>query len=123
LTCIPRDPALVEHVADDQRHAPHVVPRGPRARIEVDAQLVGMLEVVDAHRMRIQVDAPEVDDPQKLRRVAHDHLLRRAPRGEPQLHGLDPVGVLGGGPLLEERLPLGAVHVALEHDRPRGDPS
>jgi hypothetical protein len=40
--------------------------------VEIDAQLVGMLEVVGAHRVRIQVDAPEVHHPQKLRRVAHD---------------------------------------------------
>src|SRR5437773_470486 len=82
-----------------------------------------MLEVVGAYRVRVQVDAPQVDDPQQLRRVAHHDLLRRPARRKAQLHRLDPVGVLRGGPLLEERLALRAVHVALEHDRPRRDPS
>src|SRR5262249_35081739 len=34
---------------------------------------------------------------------------------------LDPLRVLLGSPLLEERLALGAVDVALEHDRPPRD--
>ena len=112
---------LVEHVAHDQRHAPHVVPATPGPGIEIDAQLVGMLEVVGAHRVRVQVDAAEVHDPQELRRVAHDDLARGPARREAQLDRLDPLGTLLGRALLEERLALGAVHVALEHDRPPRD--
>jgi hypothetical protein len=113
---------LLEHVAHDEGHAPHVVPAHARPGVEIDAQLVGMLEVVGAYGMRVQVDAAQVHDPHELRRVAHDDLSRRPPRGKAQLHRLDPPGPLLGGTLLEERLALGAVHVALEHDRPRRDP-
>ncbi len=114
---------LGEHVAHDQRHAPHVVPAHARAGIEVDPQLVGMVEVIGPHRVRVQIDAPEVDDPEELRGVAHHDLARRAPGGEAELHRLDPVGTPLGRPLLEERLLLRAIHVALEDDRPRRDPA
>ena len=41
-----------------------------------------MVEVVGAHRVRVQVDAAEVHDPRELRRVAHDDLVARsAPTG------------------------------------------
>src|SRR6516162_9146457 len=80
-----------------------------------------MLEVVSAHRVRIQVDAPEVHHPQKLRRVAHDNLSRRPPRRKAQLHCLDPLGALLGGPLLEEWFTRGAIDIAFEHDRPPRD--
>jgi len=66
-----------------------------RAGIEVDAQLVGC----SRSSTRTGADSgrcTEVDDPQELRRVAHDDLLRRAARRKPQLHGLDPVGALRG---------------------------
>ena len=46
-----------------QRDPPHKVPADTRAGVEIDAQLVGMLEVVGAHRVRVQVDAPEVHHP------------------------------------------------------------
>jgi hypothetical protein len=113
---------LVEHVTDDHGHAPHVVPAGTRAGVEVDPELVGVLEVVGPHRMRVQVDAPEVDDPEKLCRVAYDDLSRRPAGWKAQLHRLDPLGMLFGGPFLKERLTLSAAHVALEHHRPRRDP-
>src|SRR2546422_9833256 len=81
-----------------------------------------MLEVVGAHRVRIQVDATEVHGPQQLRRVAHDDLSRGPARGKAQLHRLDPLGMPLGSPLLEERLAPPAIHVALEPDRPPRDP-
>jgi hypothetical protein len=109
---------LVENVAHEQRHPPHKVPAHARAGVEIDAQLVRMIEVVGAHRVRIQVDAPEVHHPQKLRRIPHDNLSRRPPRRKAQLHRLDPLGALLGGPLLEERLTCGAIDISFEHDWP-----
>src|SRR6266545_1621444 len=105
---------LVEHITDDQGHAPHVIPAGTRAGVEIDAQLVRVLEIVGAHGMRVQVDATEIDDPQKLSRVTHDDLSRRPAGWKAQLHRLDPLGMLFGSPLLKERLTLRAAHVALE---------
>ena len=59
--------------------------RTPGTGIEVDAQLVGVVEVVGAHGMRVEVDAAEVDDPGELRRVVDDDLVGRAARRERQL--------------------------------------
>ena len=80
-----------------------------------------MIEVVGAHRVRIQVDAPRLTIHSKLRRVAHDDLSRRPSRRKAQLDRLDPLGALLGGPLLEERLTRGAVDIAFEHNRPPRD--
>ena len=65
-------------------------PRARRARtsaqatpgpgIEIDAQLVGVLEVGRAHRVRVQLDAAEVHDPGEPGRVVDDHLLGGAAR-------------------------------------------
>src|SRR3989475_10958209 len=81
-----------------------------------------MLEVVGAHRMRVQVDAPQVYDPQQLRRVSHDDLSRGPARGKAHFHRLDPLGMDLGCPFLEEWLVICAVYIALEHDRPRSHP-
>src|SRR5919109_1081721 len=80
-----------------------------------------MLQIVGAHRVRIQIDAAEVDDPKELRGVAHDDLARSAARWKAQLHRLDPIRMPLRSALLEEGLPLGAVHVAFEDDGPARD--
>src|SRR2546426_12831347 len=81
-----------------------------------------MLEVVGAHRVRIQVDATEVHGPQQLRRVAHDDLSRGPARGKAQLHRLDPLGMPLGSPLLEERLAPRAPSLTLGDEEPRRAP-
>ena len=50
--------------------APSLIPVRAGDRVEVDPQLVGMVEVLRADRMRVEVDAAEVDDPGELRGVA-----------------------------------------------------
>ncbi len=107
----------------DQGHTSHVVPARAGAWIQINSQLVGVLKVLGAYRVRVQVDASQVDDPEELRRVAHDDLSRCPARRKAHLHRLDPVGVLRRCPLLEERIALRAIDVALEHDRPPGDPA
>src|SRR6266536_270626 len=82
-----------------------------------------MVQVVRADGMRVEVDAPQVHDPRELRRVAHDDLVRGPPRGERELHRLDPRRPGLRGPLLEEELALGAVDVALHRHRPPVDAS
>ena len=130
LTCMPREPLvfgqparpeLVEQRLHLERDAAHVGPRDARARIEIDAQLVGMIEVAGAHRVRMQLDAAEVDDPGEARRVVDDDLLGGAPRRKRQRHRAQPVGPLLGRALLVEGLALGAVDEALEHDRAVAD--
>ena len=89
LTCMPRDPDVFGQprrpcssrtsrtMSATWRTSSNAT---PGAGIEVDAQLVGMIEVVGAHGVRVQVDAAEVHDPEELRRVAHDDLVRGAAR-------------------------------------------
>ena len=130
MTCMPREPLvfgeaaqadLLEQRLHLERHAPHVVPADARARVQVDAQLVGVVQVGGAHRMRMQLDAAEVDNPRQPRRVVDHDLLGRAPRRKRQRHRAQPRRPLVGRALLVERLALGAVDEALEHDRPIAD--
>ena len=52
----------------------------PGTGIEIDAQLVGMIEIVGAHRMRMQLEAREVGHPGERRGVAR-HDFFRGPAG------------------------------------------
>ena len=54
--------------------------RDAGARIEIDAQLVGMLERAGAHRVRVQLDAAEVHDPGEARRRRRPRPPRRCGR-------------------------------------------
>ena len=72
---------LGEDVADDHRDAAHVVPSDAGRRIEVDAQLVGVVEVLAPGGPRVEVDDAEVDRPDEVRGVVGDELLGGAPEG------------------------------------------
>ncbi len=111
-----------QHVPADQRRAGDVAPRHAGHRIQIDAQLVRVIQVVGAHQVRMQIDAPQVHQPDQLRDVADHHLHRRPPRGKPELDRLDPVRPVIGRPLLIERRLLRPIHIPLHHDRPPGDP-
>ena len=71
-----------------------VVPCDSRRRIEVDAQLVGMVERAGADGI-VQLDAAEIHDPRQPGRIVDD-LFRRAPRRERQGHRAQPLGRLSG---------------------------
>ena len=92
-----------------------------RDRVQVDPQLVGVVQVVGADRVRVQVDAAEVDDPGKRRGLVDDDLVGRPTGRERQLGRADPVGRVVRGALLEERLLGDAVDEALERHRPAAD--
>ena len=89
----------------------------PGLRIEVDAQLVGVVDVVAADRPRVQVEAPEVHRPHEVGDVDRAQLVGGAAARERDPHGLQPLGALLGHPLLEERLAERAVGEALQHGR------
>ncbi len=103
-----------EDLANGEGDLSHVLPRDSRAGIKVHAQLVGMVDVVIADRMRVEVDAAEVHDPGERGAVRHDHLVGGAAGGERELDCPDELGNRGRRALLEERLPGRAVHEALE---------
>ena len=54
---------VLEHLPGDQGDVEDLPPVHAGHRVEVDAQLVGVVEVLGQHRMRIEVDAAEVDHP------------------------------------------------------------
>ena len=53
-------------------------PKEPRERIEVDAQLVGMLEIVGPHGVRVEVDAAQIDCPGQPCGIVDDRLPGRS---------------------------------------------
>ena len=90
----------------------------PGHRVEVDAQLVGMLHVVGADGVRVEVDAAEVGDPREARRLVDHDLVGRPARRERQRRDAHPLGPVVGRPLLEERLLVDPVDEPLERHRP-----
>ena len=74
----PTSPTASQGLADDQGDLAHLRVRHSRHRIEVDPQLVGVVQVVSADRVRIEVDAAQVDDPGQTRCLIDDDLVGRA---------------------------------------------
>jgi hypothetical protein len=81
----------------------------PRHRIEVHPQFVRVVEVLGAHRMRIEVEAAKIHHPRQARSIADDSLLRRRPRRVVQRRRVDEIGMVVGHTLLEERLRVDAL--------------
>ena len=71
---------LVEHLAHAERHLAHLRERHIRDRVEIDAQLVGMIEVRAANRPGVPVDHAEVHAPHQLRGVVWHAARARAGR-------------------------------------------
>ena len=127
LTWIPREPDVfgqptrpksASTVAHGERHLADVVPRDAGDRVEVDPELVGMVEVVGADRVRVEVDAAEVDHPSERRRVVDHDLVGGSAGREGELDGPDEGRELVRGALLEEEVAGRAVREALERHRP-----
>ena len=127
---IPRDPEVfgqpmspTASSASRSRHrnVADLRPLDAGHRVEIDPQLIGMVEVVGADGMRVQIDTAEVHDPRQSRRLVHDDLVGGSPRGECQFRGPDPVGRVVRRSLLEERLFGDPVHEPLEGHGPAAD--
>ena len=99
LTCMPREPLVLGQprspsssssafTSSATRRTSSQATPGPG--IEIDAQLVGVVEVAGAHRVRMQLDAAEVDDPGQAGRVVDDDLLGGAARGKRERHRAQP---------------------------------
>ena len=89
-----------------------------RGRVEVDAQLVGVLGVGRPGRPDVEAQAGQVDGPEHVGQVTGDQGLRRRAVGGGHDRRLQPVRVVLGHALLEERRAGGAVGEALEQDGP-----
>ena len=115
---IPREPDGLERLLRDEGDLSDLGPRHARDRVEVDAQLVGVVEVFGADRVRVEIDAPEVVDPGEAGGIVDDDLVGGPPGWERQRGDPQPVGLVVGCPLLEERLAVGAVDEPLQRHRP-----
>jgi L-alanine-DL-glutamate epimerase-like enolase superfamily enzyme len=89
------------------------VPQKPGLGIEIDAQLVGMLEILATHRPGIEVQAAEVDRPDEVRHVNRAEFLRVLAARKFDHDGLEPPGALVGDPLLEKVRAGGTLGIAL----------
>ena len=67
--------------------------------------------------MGVQIDAPEVDDPEELGQLRYHDLVGGASRREGQPYGLYPLGPLGRCALLEEEVASRPVNVTLQDYR------
>src|SRR4029079_7207764 len=56
-------PQFIEQSLNFERNPADIIPAHTRNRIEINPQLVGMLQITRAHRMRVQLDAPQIDNP------------------------------------------------------------
>ncbi len=72
---------VLEHLADDERDLAHLREGDSRRGIEIDAELVGVVEVVGANRVRVQVEAAQVHHPGEAGGVVHHHLVGGAAGG------------------------------------------
>ena len=109
---------VVQCRVDDLRDLADLGPFHARHRIEVDAQLVGMIERLRADRMRMQLQAGEVRHPGEVGGSAWHHLLGAAAGREADRGDLHPIRPLRRGALLEEELAVDAVRVAHQHAGP-----
>ena len=57
-----------------------VCPRHAGSGVQVDAQFVGVIEIILAHRMGVQIDVAQVGDPHQLRALADYQFVRGAAR-------------------------------------------
>ena len=122
LGVAPEQAVVLEDHPRYERDMNDLTPVDTGHRVQVDTQLVGVGEVVGADRMRVEVDAAEVDRPHQACRVVQHRLLGGRARGILQLRDVDVVGPLLGRSLLKDRLFGDALDEPLEDHRPVGHP-
>ena len=112
--CMPREPLVfgqprrstsLEEGLNLERDVADVVPPDTGSRIEIDAKLVGVIGIVGADGVRMELEAAEVHDPGKPGGVIDDHLLGSPAGGKGKRHGAEPVGPIRGRALLVEGSP------------------
>jgi hypothetical protein len=73
-----------------------------------------MIEIVGAHRVRVQLEAREVGHPEQCGGVARHNFLRRPSGRKPERDDLDPRQARLRRALLKEKLAAGAVRIPHE---------
>ena len=100
---MPDDAELVEQRVHLVRDRTRVVEVGAGLRVEVDAQLVGVLGIVGARRPHVEAEAAEVHRPRDVREVGDHQRVDVVPFGVLTIVVVEPVGRVVGHALLEER--------------------
>ena len=77
-----------------------------------------MLQIRGTDGMGMELDASEIDDPGKTRRIVNDNFLGRATGRKGKRYNSQPLWPLCRGTLLIEGRLLGTVHEALQDERP-----
>src|SRR5690606_31503459 len=116
---------LVQHLAHDVGDAADPGRRAVGHRVEVDAPLVGALDVAPAGAPGVELDRRHLDRPDHLGQLGHAQLVGvPAVAGEAQPDGLDPGRCAPGHALLVDLLALDPGGEAVQHAGPlaqRGD--
>ena len=126
LTCIPREPLVFgqprspissrsDFTSRATRRTSAQLTPGPGSRSTRNSS--GWSRSHGAYRVRMQLDAAQVDDPREPRRIIDHDLFGSASRRERQRYCSQPREALRGRALLIERLTFGAVNEALENHR------
>ena len=110
---------LVEHLVGDVGDAPDAVPAAVGHRVEVDAPLVGPLDVGAAGVPRVQLDGRHLHRPDHVGQLGHAQLVGvQAVAGERHPHGLQPRRGTVRDALLVHLLAAHAGREAVHHARP-----
>ena len=113
----PDQPDRLQRFACHHRHVADLRPGNAWDRIEVDSELIGTVEVLGSDRMRVEIDAAEIDDPGQARGLVDDDLVGGPTRGERQGRHAHPLGPVLGRPLLEEEITRGPIDESFQGHR------
>lgn len=73
-------PATKPHLFQQPLHfegdAAHIGPADSRNRIEIDPQFVRVVKFAGTHRVRMQFDAAQINDPGEPGRIVDNHFFR-----------------------------------------------
>ena len=109
---IPTSPRSSSVARTDAGDLADLRPLHARHRIEIDAQLVGMVEVVGANRMRVQLETRQVGHPHEGGRLPGHDLFGRPAGRETSARRHRAIGSRLRRPLLEEEFAVDAVGIA-----------
>src|SRR5262249_887133 len=93
------------HFERDQTHA---FPFRTWTRIEIDTHFSRMIEIIRSHRMRVKLNAAEIDNPNKSSLIINHNFVSSAPGWKRQRYRAQPLGMILRRALLVENLTLGA---------------
>ncbi len=108
---------LFQQRSNLQSNAAYIRPSHPRARIEIDPQLIRVIEVSRPNRVWVELDASEIDDPRESGRIIDNDLFRRPARRKGEQGGAQPRRAVRGRALLIKGLSIRAIHEAFQNDR------